>query len=69
MPEEQKMTWVKDLGVNYVELTSDPNLLQKLSKWGFVDLESVPENRRGKIWQRFSCISVKVQFKRYERIV
>ena len=49
MPEKQKVTWVKELGVNYVELTSDPTLIRSLTTWGCVDPESVPEHRRGKL--------------------
>ena len=47
MPENQKETWEKDLGVNYVALTGDPKLLRSLSQWGSIDINSVPENRRG----------------------
>jgi len=47
MPDDQKSTWVVEYGVNYVPLSSDPNQLKQLSTWGFVDPESVPEDRRG----------------------
>ncbi|XP_076824221.1 uncharacterized protein LOC143470165 isoform X3 [Clavelina lepadiformis] len=46
MPEEEKLSYSKEHGVNYIPLSSDPNQLRALSTWGTIDPESLPEHRR-----------------------
>nr|CAB3266013.1 splicing factor, arginine/serine-rich 15 [Phallusia mammillata] len=49
MPEEQKATWVKEHGVNYVPVSPDPNQLRQLTTWGFLDPDSVPLNKKDEL--------------------
>ena len=55
MPEEEKLSYSKEHGLNYIPLSSDPNQLRALSTWGTIDPESLPEHRRGKIEIILSC--------------
>lgn len=43
IPNEYKETWVKEEGVYYIPYPDTIAKLEKLSDWGFVDPESIPE--------------------------
>merc|ERR1739838_661713 len=43
MPDDQKKSWVKEHGVNYVPAPAHIEQFKYLSSWGLVDEESVPE--------------------------
>ena len=47
MPDDQKKSWVKEHGVNYVPAPAHIEQFKYLSSWGLVDEESVPEQFKG----------------------
>ena len=47
MPDDQKQTWVKEHGVNYVPVPDSFQNFQALSTWGYVDPETIPKCFRG----------------------
>jgi len=49
MPDDQKQTWVKEHGVNYVPVPDSFQNFQALSTWGYVDPETIPKCFRAEL--------------------